>query len=93
MDEQKLMSWAVDLQRSTMNDLDLIAWTTAELQQPGLPGMLVRLKRRVLSLNLQALRLGDTERQKAQIAELELIIDMFENFNEYAETETETVPD
>lgn len=90
MDEEKLMLWSRDLRKATMSDSDLIAWAATALQQPGLPDMLVRLKRRILSLSTQALRLGDTENKKAQIAELELVINMFEHFNEYTDTETET---
>lgn len=76
-----------------MNDHELQAWLLHALQNPGLPDILFKLKKRVLELSPVALRVGDTDKEKTEIATLTYVIEMFEHFNEYADTETETVPD
>lgn len=59
----------------------------------GLPAMLYRLRERMAILTTEALHPGDTEGAKHRLLELKYVIDFFENFNEYADTETETVED
>lgn len=74
-----------------MNDRELEVWLNEQLNHVGgLSSMLHRLKDRATTLTTQALRPGDTEGYKHRLEELNLIIDMFEHFSEYADTETET---
>jgi|GEM_PF-6323361 len=93
MNEQKLIAWSQSLKRAMLSDADLVGWLALAMQQPGLPDMLVKLKRRSFDLETQALRPGDTEDKKARVAELNYVIDLFEDFNKYADTGTETVKD
>jgi hypothetical protein len=93
MDERTLIAYSDSLKRATLKDVDLVGWLALALQQPGLPDMLAKLRRRMLDHMTQALRPGDTEEKKARFAELTYVIDFFENFNKYADTETETVND
>lgn len=74
-----------------MKDDALLAWLRERLRETALPAMLDILKGRRANLIPGALELGDTNREKTQIAELTFVIELFEHFDKYADTETETV--
>lgn len=76
-----------------MKDDALLAWLRDQLRGTALPAMLEILKERRGNLAPAALMLGDTNKEKTQIAELTFVIGLFEHFEEYADTGTETVID
>lgn len=73
-----------------VSDDSLISWLGEQLQLPHLPTMLNKLKERRSDLVAIALLYGDTNKEKTQVAELTFVIELFEHFEEYADTGTET---
>lgn len=72
-----------------MTDNELKAWLSHALQTPGLPDVLNIFKRRIELLTPAALAVGDTDRQKTEIATLEYVIYEVEHFT-VVDTDTET---
>ena len=75
---------------TSASDDAVLSWLRAQLELPQLPTLIEMLKERRSGLMAAALVYGDTNKEKTQVAELTFVIDLFEQFDNYIDTETET---